>query len=108
MAKILKESNGIRLFERLSQWNALDDTIISKSNRMAKYADSSGSNEPKLWITCFKYSGKTYPINRYAKISPMISLTDYSVLARQDVEDSKYFIEFNPSRDKVRLYREVK
>ena len=75
----LTEKNGNRRFERVSRWNVLTDTIISKHNRMAAYADDTDKGKDKLWITCFTYSGKTLPIRRYAMISPMITLSDRSI-----------------------------
>ena len=103
----LEEKNGNRRFERVSRWNVLNDTIISKHNRMVEYADEADKGKDKLWITCFTYSGKTYPIRRYATISPTIVLSDRTVLSRQDVEDNRFFLEVNSEKNKVRLYREV-
>lgn len=108
MICIRSEKSGNRKFERISNWNVLTDTIISRKNKMAAYADDTSANADKLWITCIHQGGKTYPIRRFAVISPEIVLEDNSVISRQDVENSNLYMEINATKDKVRLYREVK
>jgi cyanate lyase len=104
----LTEKNGIRRFERISRWHTLTDTIISKHNRMVAYADEADKGKDRLWITCFVHGSKTFPIRRYAAISPAIVLSDRSVLSRQDIEDDSFFIEINSDNSQVRLYKEIK
>lgn len=106
MAALIKERNGNRVFERICRWNIIDYTIVSKNNRFVKYADSFENTE-KYPLTYFKLRHDTYPYNRYSKLPNNIYLEDLSILSRQDVEDTSYFLEVNSDNTKVRLYREI-
>ena len=103
---VIKERNGLRRFERVSRWNAIDYTIISDRNKLAQYADNYGTGE-KLTLTFFKWSGHTYPLGMFGKLVESIMLDDFTQLTRQSVVDCDYFLEINPTKDKVRLYRKV-
>lgn len=104
---VLKTLDGSRKFERISRWNLIDYTIISKSNRFVKYADVDDFGKNKLSLTFFKLRNHTYPLNMFAKLVTPIQLEDRSVLTRQNVENDVYYMEVNSNKDKVRLYKEV-
>lgn len=106
MGITVKERNGLRRFERLSRWNAVDYTIISDRNKLAEYADNYGTGE-KLTLTFFKWNGHTYPLGMFGKLMEPITLEDFTHLHRQSVVDCDYFLEINSTKDKVRLYRKV-
>lgn len=106
MDNIFSEKNGTRKFERISRWNAIDYTIISRSNRLAQYADNYDSKDVRLNITCFKYGAKVYALKKFARFDTPIILEDRSTLSRLDTEDNLY-LEINGLKTKVRLYREV-
>lgn len=103
---MIKERNGGRRFERISRWNSLDYTLIADKNKFAKYADNTGTNQ-KLTLTFFRLGSRRYPLNMFSKLVKPIHLEDFSTITRQSVEDSVYYLEINPEKDKVRLYREV-
>ena len=107
MIEPIKEQNGDRLFERVSRWNVLNYTIISDHNRFAKYADNAGNKNERLTLTYFKLRNHHYPLNQYGKLVAPIRLEDNSILSRQDVENEVYYLEVNPTKDKVRLYKEI-
>lgn len=106
MGKQLRERNGSRIFERAGGWNAIDYTVITRSNKFAQYADNYDSKADKLNLTCFKYSNHITPLNRFARLVNNITLEDFSVISRQDTEGC-YWMEISPDKRKVRLYREV-
>lgn len=103
---MVKERNGSRVFEKMSRWNSLEDSIITPNNANAKYADNAGSGNKNLFITYFKRDGKIFPINRFKKLDAPIMLEDLSRITMKDTE-SDYWIEINETKDKVRVYREV-
>lgn len=105
--KIFKERNGGRVFERISRWSVIDYTIVSKRNRFAKYGDDFDGKKDKYNLTYFKLRNHTYPVNVFGKLIEYIELEDHSLISRQSIEDSHYFLEINPEKDKVRLYKEI-
>jgi len=107
MNDVLKERKGNRTFQRISRWNSIDSTLISKNNRFAKYADKIGTGDAKLDLTYFKLKSHMYPLNMFGKLMETIMLEDLSVLSRQDVENNIYYLEISPEKDKVRLYKEI-
>lgn len=107
MNDILSERKGTRKFKRLSRWNSLDSTLISKNNRFAKYSEEIGTGGAKLDLTFFKLKNHVYPLNMFGKLVKTIMLEDLTVLSRQDVENHIYYLEVSPEKDKVRLYKEI-
>lgn len=107
MEEYIKERNGSRRFVRISRWNAIDYTIISKNNRFAQYADDAGSGKDKLAFTYFKLRNHTYPLNMFGKLVKSIELEDHTKISRQNVEDNNYFLEVSPDKTKVRVYKLV-
>ena len=105
MGKIYKDRSG-RKFESLGRWSELEDTIISSSNRFAKYGIATG-NPSKLWISCFKCQNKTYPYERYADLDPKLILEDFTILSKYDVEDSTLFLAVDNKNRKIKLYKEI-
>lgn len=105
IGKVICEKDGTRKFERVGKWTILEDTLISKNNRFAEFADNYGSND-KLRITIFGRGSRQFPMNKFKCMDDVITLKDYSLLSRYD-SDSRFFIEINKTGDKVRLYREV-
>ena len=106
MSITVKERNGLRRFERVSRWNAIDYTIISDRNKLAQYADNYGTGE-KLALTFFKWNGHIYPLGMFGKLMEPITLEDFTHLHRQSVVDCDYFLEVDTKKEKVRLYRGV-
>ena len=105
MEEFIKERNGGRRFERISRWNLIDYTIISKNNRFAQYADDADSGKDKLAFTYFKLRNHTYPLNMFGKLMESIELEDHTKISRQNVEDNNYFLEVSPDKTKVRVYK---
>lgn len=101
-----KELKGDRVFERICNWNVIDYTVISKRNRLAKYADDPNAGD-RLNLTFFSIRGNKYAINQYAKLVDPIVLEDFTVLSRQDTERGEYYLAVNETKDRVRVYREV-
>ena len=56
MGKVLRERHGIRQFEKLTRWNTLDYTLISRNSTFAKYSDDPDSKGAKLCLTRFGQS----------------------------------------------------
>ena len=106
MSKIFTEKGGTRKFERLSRWNLLEYTVISRNNRYAEYADNYDSKANKLNITLLRFITKMLPLRRFAKLDKPIILEDLSPLSRYD-EETKLFLEMNSDKSKIRLYREL-
>lgn len=104
---MIKERNGVRMFEKMSRWNTLEYSIITPKNINAKYADNANSGNKNLFITYFKRDGKIYPINRFEKLDAPVMLEDLSRLVMRDTE-SEYWLEVDKSKDKVRVYKEIK
>lgn len=107
MANAIRERNGSRVFEKMSRWNTLEYTTISRKSTLAKYADPSSSDGARLFITYFIRDDKKFPINRFEKLNPPVMLEDLTRLTLKDTE-SDYWLEINPDNDKIRVYREVK
>lgn len=106
MSKILREKNGTRQFEKLTRWNTLDYTLVSRKSIFAKYADNLNSNDAKLCLTRFIFQNTWQPFNRYHKVDKPVMLSDLTVLSRQDSENPDMWLEVGD--DKVRVYKEVK
>ena len=108
MEKLISEKSGNRKFRRLSRWNSVDYTLISRSNRFAKYADNfMDNNADRLNLTCFRFGARTLPLNKFGKFDKPIILEDLSHLSRIDTEEN-ILLEINSDKTKVRLYMEVK
>ena len=97
MGKVLRERNGTRQFEKLTRWNTLDYTLISRNSTFAKYADDPCS---------IVFQNTWQPFNRYHKVDKPIMLSDLTVLSRQDSDNPDIWLEVGT--DKIRVYREVK
>ena len=106
MATLLNEKNGDRKFERLSRWNTLDYTLISRNNQFAAYADNYNSSDAKLNLTCFHVGTTLYPLRRFGKLDKPVSLDELSTISRYDPVTG-FYLEINSDKSKVRLYREV-
>lgn len=106
MGKILSEFRGDRKFERISRWTILEDTIISRNNRFAQFADNYNSGDDKLRITIFRKGNLPLPYAKFTDLSDTIMLDDFAVLSKICIEDSIY-AEINKTEDKIRLYKEV-
>ena len=106
MSKVLRERNGTRQFEKLSRWNTLDYTLISRNSIFAKYSDDPNSKGAKLCLTRFIFQNNWQPLNRYHKVDKPIMLSDLTVLSRQDSDNPDIWLEMG--EDKIRVYREVK
>lgn len=105
MGKSFTERNGTRNFTKISQWNALDHTTISRKHRFAQYADNYSSKDQTLNITVFKVGTIIYPLGRFGKLSGNIMLDNFTVISRYDPE-TKIYLALNEDRTKVRLYKE--
>lgn len=104
---IIGERFGDRKFERLSRWNLIDYTLISRNNRLAQFADNYGDkNASKLNLTCFKFGAKVYALKQFSKFDDPIILSDHSSISRID-STNNMMLEVNSDKTKVRLYREV-
>ena len=103
---MIKEKDGIRYFERISRWNAIDYTVVSRNNRFAEYSDNYHTKDTKLNLTCFKYSNQTYPLEKFTKLAEPIILEDRTSLYRVDPE-TKTYLELSGDKEKIRLYKEV-
>ena len=100
---IVKERNGNRVFEKITRWNVLEDTIVSPKNRFAAYADNADSGNNKLFLTAFTVRGKILPFNRFKKLETPILLEDMSNLVRYD-EETGYYMEVNNEDRKIRIW----
>lgn len=107
MSKLISERNGNRQFEKMTRWNSLEFSTISRSSTMAQYADPSSSSGARLFITYFVRDNKKYPINKFEKVNPPLLLEDLTRLSLKD-DESGYWLEVNEDKDKIRVYREVK
>ena len=102
---MVKEIDGTRYFEQISQWRALDYTIVAKRNRFAQYADNPGAD--RLFLTYFRIDNKNiFPFNKFIELDQPIILADGTKLVRRDPETNEY-LEFDKAQDRIRLYREV-
>ena len=106
MPTIVEEKNGTRKFERITCWNKIDETLITRKSIHAPYADNPDSKGEKLFLTYFKLNNHITPLNKFGKLMTAVTLSDRSVISRQDTETG-YFMEVNSSKDKVRLYKEI-
>ena len=106
MTNTVKAKNASRKFERISRWNSLEYTLVSRNNNYAQYADNFHSNDKKLNLTCFRLGTHHYPLNMFGKLSAPIALEDLGTISRVSPELG-LFLELNSDKTKVRIYREV-
>lgn len=98
-----KERNGNRVFEKITRWNILEDTIVSPKNKFSAYADNANSNNNKLFLTICTIRGKVIPFNRFEPLETPILLEDMSNLVRYDKETG-YYMEVNKENRKIRVW----
>ena len=103
---VVKEHNGVREFNRASRWNSLEETIITPKNANAPYADNTGGDKKRLFITYVSRRDKLYPLRRFEPLDQPVILEDFAKLTLKDPV-SGYFLEFNEDKSKARLYLEV-
>jgi len=107
MAGTIKERNGSRVFEKMSRWNTLEYSTISTKSTLAKWADPDSASGARLFITYFIRDDKKFPINRFEKLDPPVMLEDLTRLSLKDTE-SDYWLEINETKDKIRVFKEIK
>ena len=103
---MIAENGGTRKFERVSRWNAVDYTIITRKSIHAPYTDNVDSKDDKLFLTYFKQNNHIVPVNKYVVLPSAIKLTDGSVLSRYDSETGCY-LEVAKDKSKIRIYKEI-
>lgn len=108
MAKIIKDKNNAlgNGYEKVSRWLTIEETIISRRNRLAPFADDSGA---ELCLTYFRYKGKQYALSQFMRFITPITLEDGTVLSGFD--STKYYqpllLEMSSTGEVVRLWQEV-
>lgn len=103
---VLQEKKGTRKFEKISRWNVLSYTTITRNNANAKYADNADSKNDKLFLTYFRLDNTVFPFRRFEKVAEPVMLSDLTRLVMKDSE-SNMWLEINATKDKVRMYKEV-
>lgn len=104
---ILKEVSSGRVFERISRWNVIDYTLVSRKNRLAPFADNyDDKNAASLNLTCFKFDTKIHPLKQFETLATPIVLEDNTVLS-SCASDKNMLLEVSPDGNKVRVYKEV-
>ena len=106
MANIIVTKDGGRKFERISRWNIIEYTIVTRKSIHAPYTDNIGSNDDKLFLTYFKRNNHITPLYKHAVLVPPIVLSDGAILSRCDPETGCY-LEVASDNKKVRMYKEV-
>ena len=104
---MLFERNGSRQFEKLSRWNKVIYTTISRKSIYAPYAEPDSNGGAKLWFNYFIVKEQTYPLRKFQKLDTPVILNDLTRLSMHDAETGMW-LEVDEKNEKVRLYQEIK
>ena len=104
---MLEERNGSRHFERISRWNRVMYTTISRKSTYAPYAEPDSNKGDKLWFNYFVVKAQTIPIRQFQKLDNPVILDDRTCLSMKD-PNSDLWLEVDAVNEKVRLYQEKK
>ena len=103
---MLTERNGVRKFEKISRWNTIAYTTITRKSVYAPYAEPTSTEGEKLWFNYFILKEQTYPMRRFEKLEKPVMLSDLTRLSMHDPE-SGLWLEVDEDKEKIRVYKEI-
>ena len=104
---MLLERNGSRQFEKISRWNKMIFTTISRKSIYAPFAEPNSNGGAKLWFNYFIAKDQTFPLRKFKKLDTPVMLNDLTRLTMCD-PDAGLWLEVDEENEKVRLYQEIK